>query len=103
LDKIWERTVLLTSRLKSGLTQIPGVTLFTPESPELSAAVQSFHVAGWDVDDVKKELRSRWNIELKAFKTTHHGLRASCPFFLLEEEVDRLLEGVETLAGEGRR
>ena len=100
LDKIWDRTVLLTSRLKSGLTQIPGVTLFTPEAPELSAAVQSFHVAGWEVDDVKTELQSRWNIELKAFKTTHHGLRASCPFFLLEEEVDRLLEAIRTLAGE---
>jgi selenocysteine lyase/cysteine desulfurase len=102
LDQIWARTVLLTTRLKSGLKEIPGVTLFTPESPDLSAAVQSFHVAGWEVDDVRKELQSRLNIELKSFKTTHHGLRASCPFFLLEEEIDLLLDGVRTLAAEKR-
>ena len=102
LESIWTRTVALTSRLKAGLKGIPDVTLITPERPERSAALVSFQVAGWDVDDIRRRLRSDWNLVVKAFKTTQDGLRASVPFFLLEEEVDLLVEAVASLVSEKR-
>lgn len=97
LARIWKRTTALASRLKAGLKGIPGVRVFTPEAPALSAAVVSFHMAGWDVIDLRDTLRERWKIIIKAFQTTQDGLRASVPFFLLEEEIDLLLEALETL------
>ena len=39
-------------------------------------------------------MRDRWNIVIKATHSTCEGLRASLPFFLLEEEVDLLIEAV---------
>ncbi len=101
LEAIWARTVALTTRLKQGLSGIPGVTLFTPLSSGLSAAVVGFNLEGWRPPDVRDALRGRWRIVVKAFNTTRHGLRASVPFFLLEEEIDLLLDALGTLASEG--
>ena len=100
LEAIWARTAALTTRLKQGLNEIPGVTLFTPMSPERSGAVVGFDLRGWQPTDVKDALRGRWRIVVKAFNTTRHGLRASVPFFLLEDEIDLLLDALATLASE---
>jgi selenocysteine lyase/cysteine desulfurase len=101
LEEIWDRTVALTQRLKTGLKGLPGVTLLTPESPAVSAALVSFQVAGWDEMVLRDALRTRWNIIIKGFRTTTDGLRASVVFFLLEEEIDLLLEALGTLIEEG--
>ena len=100
LENIWQRTVALTTRLKDGLGAIPGITLYTPTSPELSASLVSFGLEGWDGDDLSEVLRQRWNIIIKALYISANGLRASVPFFLLEEEIDLLLEAIATLAAE---
>ncbi|MCZ6632821.1 MAG: aminotransferase class V-fold PLP-dependent enzyme [bacterium] len=100
LDAIWERTVVLTTRLKNGLHQIPEVTLVTPESPDRSAALVTFEVKGWDGPDFRDALRERWNIVIKGIDHLRNGLRTSVPFFLLEEEMDLLLEKVDVLAKE---
>jgi len=99
LDNIWTRTVSLTDRLKRGLKAIPGVILYTPESPEHSASLVSFGLAGWDGADLAQTLRSRWNIIIKPLYISANGLRASIPFFLLEEEIDLLLNAIDILAG----
>lgn len=103
LDNIWSRTVYLTSRLKSLLADIPGVTVYTPMSPELSASLVSFGVAGWQGDDLAANLRSRWNIMIKALYLSGNGLRASVPFFALDDEIDLLAEAVRILATEKDR
>jgi len=100
LGEIWKRTVALTGRLKRGLEEIPGTRLYTPKSEDLSAALVSFGLAGWKGKELCRELRERWNIIIKPLPHTHEGLRASLPFFLLEEEVDRLLEVLGELATE---
>ena len=111
LEAIWDRTVALTGRLKRALSEIPGLTLFTPMSPELSAALVTFHLDGWDSDDLVSQLKERWNIEIKSVPMTwsrsasrpdvpSHAVRASLAFFLLEEEVDLLANAVKQLAAE---
>lgn len=100
LDAVWTRTAALTTRLKNGLAHIPGVVIHTPVSPELSAALVSFSVAGWDGNDLSAALRGRWNIIIKALYLSANGLRASIPFFLLEEEIDLLIEAIAILAAE---
>ena len=100
LENIWNRTVALTTRLKQGLKSIPGATLYTPESPELSAALVSFGVEGWTGKELSQALRDRWNIIIKALPHTREGLRASITYFLLDEEVDLLLDALHTLIRE---
>ena len=100
LDNIWDRTVVLTSRLKAGLKAIPGCRLLTPESPSRSAALVSFELDGWKGTDVRDAMRSRWNLVIKAMPHVGTGLRSSVPFFLLEEEIDFLVEKLGVLAKE---
>ena len=100
LEDIWARTVDLTAQLKEGLLQIPGVVLFTPQAPELSAALVSFGMAGWSGEELTVALRERWNIIIKPLPHSKEGLRASVSFFLLEEEIDMLLEALGVLGRE---
>ena len=100
LDVIWDRTTALTSRLKDRLVAIPGVRLLTPKAPERSAALVTFEMDGWEGVDVRDVMRERWNIVIKAIIHLGPGLRASVPFFLLEEEIDLLVEKVAVLAYE---
>ena len=98
LEAIWERTVALAGRLKEGLAQIPGAVLYTPRSPQRSAALVSFGLAGWKGEELSQALRDEWNMVIKPLPHGREGLRASIPFFLLESEIDELLAALNSLA-----
>ncbi len=104
LDSIWERTARLTHRLKQALAAIPGVTLYTPLEAKRSAALAAFSVANWDGEALTRALRERRPkpIIVRPLTIAHNGVRASVPFFLLEEEIDLLADAVGGLAA-GRR
>jgi selenocysteine lyase/cysteine desulfurase len=94
---IWGRTQSLTDRLKRGLADIPAAELFTPEAGAFSAALVSFGMRGWTGRELSEALRRECNIIIKPLPHTREGLRASLPFFMLEGEVDVLLEGLRQL------
>lgn len=96
LENIWNRTVALTTRLKEGLKEMPGAELYTPASPDLSAALVTFGLEGHTGEALTQALRDR-NIIIKPLPHTREGLRASMTFFTLEEEVDLLLEAVKAI------
>ncbi len=95
---IAERTSALTNRLKRGLSEISGVSLWTPMSFDRSAALVSMGLAGWTGEDLAATLRERWNMIVKPLPHTREGLRISVPFFLEEDEIDWLLEALRELA-----
>ena len=97
LENIWSRTVALTTRLKEGLKDIPGSILYTPASPDLSAALVTFGLKGWNGEALCQSLRERRNIIIKPLPHTQEGLRASITFFTLEEEIDLLLEALREI------
>lgn len=94
---VWDRVAGLTDRLKAGLAQIDGTQLYTPVSAEASAGLVSFGLDGWTGADLAAALRERWNIVIKPLPHSKEGLRASLPFYLLESEVDLLLDGLQAL------
>lgn len=100
LDDIWDRTRRLTGRFKEGLARLPEATMYTPSSPELSAALVSFGLGDWRGADLAARLRER-GIVIKPLPHSHEGLRASLPFFSLEEEVDLLVDELGRAAGDG--
>lgn len=97
---IWNRTKDLTRLLKDGLKTIPGVELYTPYSPNLSAALVSFGLSGWRGEDLVNELKDRHNILIKCLPHSREGLRASITYFNLESEIDLLVNAVLELANE---
>ena len=100
-EAVWSRICELTDRLKAGLARIDGAELYTPRSPDDSAALVSFGLRGWTGADLTAALQERWNIVIKPLPHTVEGLRASICFFQLEEEIDLLLEALGELGGEG--
>ena len=100
LNSIWERTAQLTRRLKQALRAIPGVTLYTPLQADRSAALVAFSIASWDGEELTRALRERWPkaIIVRPLTIAHNGVRASVPFFLLEEEINLLAAAVRHLA-----
>lgn len=98
---IWQRTECLAKLLKESLLEL-GAQLYTPFSSERSAALVSFGLHGINGKMLCEQLQSRWNIVIKALPHGPEGLRASMAFFLLEEEIGVLIEGLHTLAKEGR-
>lgn len=92
VDRVWARTTELTDRLKAGVQASERLTLHTPEAAEESAALVSFGVDGETPEAVRDRLRSEHNIVIKAVYATRKGMRASVPFFLLEEEIEFLVD-----------
>lgn len=94
-DRIWQRVSALTARLKDGLHRIDGIELYTPVSPEASAALVSFGLRGWTGAALAEALKQESNIVIKPLPHSKEGLRASLPFYLLESEVDLLLHALK--------
>jgi selenocysteine lyase/cysteine desulfurase len=95
VEAIWSRTCELTNRFKAGVMASKHLDLFTPFTSDDSAALVSFGIADSDANDLRDRLREKHNIVIKAIYATRKGMRASFPFFLLEEEIDFLLAKLE--------
>lgn len=78
------------------LGAIPGVTVLTPQGSPSSLVV--FAVAGWPADAVLDELGARIFL-LASTVPDLDAVRIGTGFFNTEAEIDRLVEGVELLAG----
>lgn len=101
IERIESRTAMLTTQLKDQICDIDQATLFTPISARRSAALVSFGIQNWTGESLANTLRERWNMIVKPLPHTRQGLRISIPFFMLEEEIDRLAGAIRTLAAQG--
>ena len=86
------------------MAAVPGVTLYTPLEAERAAALAAFSVANWGGEELTRALRERGPkpVIVRPLTIAHNGVRASVPFFLLEEEIDLLAEAVGSLAASRR-
>ena len=100
IDAAWERIVPLAARLRSGLRDLPGVTLL--DRGEVQGAIVTFDVADRAAEDVQRHLAERrinvsvtdvtpGQIGAPAFAT---HVRASVHYYNTEDEVDALVEAV---------
>ncbi len=89
----------LSTRLKEGLQEIPGVNLQTPMDPEMSCGLTHFSVHGVPQDNVKQGI---WDLGRIHIRTSSRGdcsgCRASTHFYNMPEEVDELLCCVRYIA-----
>lgn len=95
LDWVFARTAHHTNRLHAVLADEPGVEVLTPSSA--MAAIVSFRLPGWPLDEALTELRRR----VFAIVNQAPGLdaiRASVAWFNTDEEIDRFAAAVAELA-----
>ena len=100
IEAIWDRTSDLTTMLKRGLAEINQARLLTPRASSQSAALVSFDLGGWSGADLTGALRDRFNIMVKPVPHGRPGIRTSLPFFLLESEIEALLDAIHRFASD---
>ena len=97
LEEIYARTRALASRAKAGLSSVRGVRLQTPPDGERTAGLVSLYTDGLRRDDVGEWLWREHRI-LVAHNPQRRWIRLSLAYFLLEEEVDRVVELLASLS-----
>lgn len=91
----------LAARLRDRLRQIPGVTLYASENPELCCGLTGFALEGFDRVAVVDTL---WRRNRVWVRETDYGLntvRASTHHYNTEDQVDRLADGIHDIFKEG--
>ena len=106
LDPIWERVHALAARLRAGLADVPGVTV--ADRGEVLGAIVTFTVEGKTADGVRRALAAdRINVSVTEASAARLDLdprgiielvRSSVHYYNTDEEVDRLVGCVATLA-----
>jgi cysteine desulfurase family protein len=111
IDTVFAEEMRLWRKLRDGLAEIDGVTLYCADSPEDHLAVLSFNVDGWEAGDVGTMLDVDYNIAcrtgLQCAPLVHaqlgtdklHGtVRLSIGPFNTEDHVDSAIEAVGEIA-----
>ena len=89
----------LATRLKTGLSEIDGVKLWTSTNPELSAGLTLFSIRDIPMANIVEALMDRDRIYIRTMGTGDlNAVRASTHIYNMPDEVDRLLEGVRHVA-----
>ena len=95
IDEIAARSGDLAARMKRGLADLPGVELMTPMDAMRSTGIVALSVGRMADRDPAKWL---WDEHRILVTGSGDWMRISTPYFALEEEVDRTVELLASLA-----
>ncbi len=98
--RIQRRIQSLSSHLKEGLLEIPGVRLHTSTDPYLSAGLTAFSVEGMDPEAIMDFMRERDNLVIRTIGSEEkgtRGVRVSTHVFVFHEHVEMLLDGLKAM------
>ena len=96
----FDRLFYLKNYWTSQAAQIKGVKIHTPQSSAWSGAIALFSVEGWKPSEIESELFKKWGIHSVAIDWENiHGVRITPHVYTLESDLDRLLEGIRSIAG----
>jgi len=89
----------LSTRLRNGLKNIPGVKVWTSNDPSLSAGLTLFSVREIPMANVQKAIMNRDRIFVRTMGTGNlNGCRTATHLYNMPEEVDRLLDSIKHIA-----
>ena len=96
---IEERGAAMAKWLKTRLSKIPGVRVWTPMNRGLSASMVSFSIAGMTSSDVGTPLRERYRIHSRGLhEGGYHGARISCAMHNSYDEMEQVVSAVKEIA-----
>jgi len=91
-----ERVRFLSTRLRSGLKEIPGVKLWTSNDPQLAAGLTSFTVRDIPMANVQKAIWNHDRIYIRTMATGNlNSCRAATHIYNMPSEVDHLIASVK--------
>ncbi len=93
METVEQHCVALATRLRRTLSEMPGCTVTSPETPELSSGLVSVSVEGWEPEALVDELWESWRIAARAVAYPA-GVRFSTAPFNTEAEVDLLAQAM---------
>jgi selenocysteine lyase/cysteine desulfurase len=101
---IEDRVRYLSTRLRAGLKQIPGVKLWTSEDPRFSAGLTLFSVRDIPMENITKAILARDRIYIRTMTTGNlNAVRAATHMYNMPEEVDRLIASVRHVSENASR
>ncbi len=93
---IEQREQALATYLRQRLRSVPGITVLTPDTWEHSSAITSFCWEGVDAERLRDEL---WQQRIITRLVPElNAIRISTPYFISEQEVDRLMDALVSRA-----
>jgi selenocysteine lyase/cysteine desulfurase len=96
---IEQRVRYLSTRLRAGLKQIPGVTMWTSEDPTFAAGLTLFSVRDLPMENVQKAILARDRIYIRTMTTGGlNAVRAATHIYNMPSEVDHLIASVKHVA-----
>jgi selenocysteine lyase/cysteine desulfurase len=99
-----DRVRFLSTRLRAGLKQIPGVKLWTSEDPRFAAGLTLFSVRDIPMDNIQKAILARDRIYIRTMTTGNlNAVRAATHIYNMPDEVDRLIASVKHVAENASR
>jgi L-cysteine/cystine lyase len=90
---------MLGDRMRAGVAKIPGCTLTGPTDPEATCGLTAVAIDGWEPRQVVDALWDRHKVAVRAVNSPA-AIRISTAHFNTENEVDRVLEALATIASE---
>lgn len=97
-DKVYERIKFLGERLRTGLRKISKVKIYSPEEEAMCAGITVYNVEGMTGTQLQDEFWNRAKMRPRASGELF-GVRHCTHIFNSEEEIDKALSIVKTLAG----
>jgi selenocysteine lyase/cysteine desulfurase len=99
-ENIAARARQLSSQLRNGLREIPGIRLWTSDDPRFHAGITTFSVGNLPQDQLVRALQKQEQIIIRSTNQGDvSGLRVSTHFYNTPDEVARLLSALRKLAG----
>jgi len=98
-ENIEQRDRQLATKLRSGLRDIPGVTLYTSNDPHVSSSLTTFSIAGQTPESVFQTLIDKDQIYIRTIiEDDFKALRVSTHIYNTPEEVDHILTALQRIA-----
>ena len=101
---IEDRVRYLSTRLRAGLKQIPGVKMWTSEDPKFAAGLTLFSVRDIPMANVQQAILNRDRIYIRTMTTGNlNAVRAATHIYNMPQEVDHLIASVKHVAENASR
>jgi isopenicillin-N epimerase len=99
-----DRVRFLSTRLRAGLKEIPGVKLWTSEEPKFAAGLTLFSIRDIPMVNIQKAILARDRIYIRTMTTGNlNAVRAATHIYNMPAEVDHLVASVKHVAENASR
>jgi selenocysteine lyase/cysteine desulfurase len=104
IGNVEARVRALSTRLREGLAEVPGVKLWTSEDPRFSAGLTLFSVRDIPMENIQKAILARDRIYIRTMGTGNlNAVRAATHIYNMPHEVDHLIASVKHVAENASR